>query len=116
MRGKIIKVKESLNWMLICLWLAGVSAWAGTTWERLPRTDLMVYHDSRGAVAAVNNRRDWEKRRSEILKGCQDIMGPLPGKEKHCALDVKIEREKDRGTYVEQFITYASEPGSRVPA
>ncbi|MDB6027997.1 MAG: putative dienelactone hydrolase [Verrucomicrobiales bacterium] len=59
---------------------------------------------------------DWKKRRVEILNGMQQIMGPVPGKEKRCALDVKIEEETDCGTYVRRLITYQSEPGSRVPA
>ena len=36
-------------------------------------------------------------------------MGPLPGKEKRCALDVKVEEEVDSGSYVRQLISYASE-------
>jgi len=44
------------------------------------------------------------------------VMGPLPGNEKRCALDVKVEEESDRGTYVLRKITYTSEPDGRVPA
>ncbi|MEW6160666.1 MAG: alpha/beta hydrolase [Verrucomicrobiota bacterium] len=76
----------------------------------------MIYRDRRGAVHPVRSRRDWLKRRAEILDGMQQVMGPLPGKEKRCALDVKIEEEIDCGSYVRQFISYQSEPGSRVPA
>jgi acetyl esterase/lipase len=43
-------------------------------------------------------------------------MGKLPGKEKQCALEPKVEEEVDCGTYVRRLLTYASEPGSRVPA
>ncbi len=43
-------------------------------------------------------------------------MGRLPGPEKRCALDVKVEVEVDCGSYVRQSITYSTEPGSRVPA
>ncbi|PYJ85204.1 MAG: alpha/beta hydrolase [Verrucomicrobia bacterium] len=46
----------------------------------------------------------------------QEVMGPLPGKEKRCPLDVKVEEEVDCGDYVRRFLTYASEPGSRAPA
>src|SRR5262249_12926816 len=53
--------------------------------ERLPRTNLLVYHDAKKEVLPVKSRRDWEKRRAEILDGCQKIMGPLPGKERRCA-------------------------------
>ena len=44
------------------------------------------------------------------------MMGRLPGPEKRCPLDVKVEEEVDCGSYVRRLITYASEPGSRVPA
>jgi len=43
-------------------------------------------------------------------------MGPLPGAEKRCPLDVKVEQETDCGTYVRRSITYQAEPGARVPA
>jgi len=43
-------------------------------------------------------------------------MGPLPGKEKRCPLDMRAEEEVDCGPYVRRLISYASEPGARVPA
>ena len=46
----------------------------------------------------------------------QLVMGRLPGREKRCPLDVKVEEEVDCGSYVRRSITYSSEPGSRVPA
>jgi dipeptidyl aminopeptidase/acylaminoacyl peptidase len=46
----------------------------------------------------------------------ESVMGKLPGNEKRCALDVKVEEEHDAGTHVRRLITYASEPGGRVPA
>ena len=53
---------------------------------------------------------------AEILRGMQAVMGTLPGGEKRCPLDMKVEEEVDCGTYVRRLITYASEPGARVPA
>jgi dienelactone hydrolase len=44
------------------------------------------------------------------------VMGKLPGAEKRCALEVKIEEEVDAGDHVRRLITYASEPGGRVLA
>ncbi len=44
------------------------------------------------------------------------VMGKLPGDEKRGPLDVKVEEEVDCGSHVRRLITYASEPGSRVPA
>jgi hypothetical protein len=46
----------------------------------------------------------------------QAIMGKLPGPEKRCPLEMKVEEEVDCGGHVRRLITYASEPGSRVPA
>ena len=46
----------------------------------------------------------------------QAVMGRLPGREKRCPLDMKVEEEVDCGQYVRRSITYASEPGCRVPA
>ncbi len=43
-------------------------------------------------------------------------MGPLPGKEKRCPLDMRTEEEADCGSYVRRLISYASEPGARVRA
>jgi hypothetical protein len=46
----------------------------------------------------------------------QEVMGPLPGNEKRCKLEPRIEEEVDCGSYIRKFLTYQSEPGSRVPA
>src|SRR5262245_64749754 len=46
----------------------------------------------------------------------QTVMGKVPGDAKRCALDIKIEEEVDCESHVRRLITYASEPGGRVPA
>ncbi|MBI5769557.1 MAG: alpha/beta hydrolase [Verrucomicrobia bacterium] len=72
------------------------------------------------AVAAqaqtLRQPADGPKRRAQILAAVQDVMGPLPGAEKRCALDVQVSEEVDCGSHVRRLITYASEPGSRTPA
>src|SRR5262245_5740037 len=83
---------------------------------RLPRTNLLVFHDASCRPQPVKSKSDWEKRRAEILRGMQEVMGPLPGKGKRCPLDPKIEEETDGGSFVRCFVTYAAEPGGRVPA
>jgi len=84
---------------------------------RLPRENLLVYRpDTHSEVKPVKSTRDWLKRRTEIVHGMEVVMGKLPGKEKRCPLDVQVEEEVDCGSYVRQSLTYASEPGSRVPA
>jgi dienelactone hydrolase len=83
---------------------------------RLPRTNLLVFHQRSGAVAEVKTKSDWGRRRAEILAGMQQVMGPLPGKDRRCPLELKLEEEKDCGSYVQRRISYAPEAGSRVPA
>lgn len=83
---------------------------------RLPRDRLLVYRDAKNQEAPVKTIADWQRRRAEIMQGVEAVMGKLPGTEKKCDLDVKVENEADCGTYIRRLITYASEPGSRVPA
>jgi hypothetical protein len=83
---------------------------------RLPRENLLVYRGPANSPMPVRSVEDWLKRREEILAGMQAVMGRLPGQEKRCPLDMKVEEEVDCGRYVRRSITYASEPGCRVPA
>ncbi len=99
----------------LCL-LAGGAGTAGGPPPRLPRDNLLVYRGPDGKPAPVKTVADWAKRRAEVVRGMESVMGKLPGNEKRCALDVKVEEEVDGGTYVRRLITYASEPGGRVPA
>ncbi|HZW33263.1 MAG TPA: acetylxylan esterase [Isosphaeraceae bacterium] len=83
---------------------------------RLPRDNLLVFRGPDNAPQPVRTIADWLKRRAEILSGMQAVMGPMPGPEKRCPLDMRVEEEVDCGRYLRRSITYASEPGSRVPA
>ncbi len=98
--------------------IAGLAAatLAADPQPRLPRDRLLVYRGPDGKPAPVKTPADWAKRRAEVVRGMESVMGKLPGDEKQCPLDPKTESETDCGTYVRRFITYASEPGSRVPA
>jgi len=95
---------------------SGTGKSADSALPRLPRDNLLVYRGPDGKPAPVKSLDDWAQRRAEVLRGMQAIMGPLPGAEKRCPLDIKIEEDVDCDTYVRRLITYASEPGSRVPA
>lgn len=90
--------------MLIALFLALQE-------PRLPRENLLVHRE--GPVRTVE---DWGKRRAEIVRGMEAVMGKMPGEEKRCALDLRVEKEEDVGTYLRRLVSYQSEPGSRVPA
>jgi dienelactone hydrolase len=69
-----------------------------------------------GTPVSISSTAEWEQVRQHILSAMQTIMGPLPGGEKRCALDVQILEEVDCGLYIRRLITYASEPQSRTPA
>lgn len=111
----------AITLLLCCVGNVGIAPAATNeavsgAWGRLPRTNLLVYHDRRREVLPVKSKSDWQKRRAEIVRGFEQIAGPLPGRDKRCALDVRVEEKTDCGAYERQLITYASEPGSRVPA
>jgi dienelactone hydrolase len=104
--------------MRLPCWIVIVSSSALFAAEpsRLPRDNLLVYRDDDGAVRPVKSLDDWGKRRTEILRGMEAVMGKLPGKEKIVPLDVQIEEEFDGGSYIRRLISYASEPNCRTPA
>jgi dienelactone hydrolase len=93
-----------------------VATTAGDPPSRLPRDKLLLYRGADGKPAPVKSTDEWAKRRAEIVVGMESVMGKLPGDTKRCPLDVKIEEEFDGGTYIRRLITYAAEPGGRVPA
>ncbi|HJZ59938.1 MAG TPA: serine hydrolase [Gemmataceae bacterium] len=83
---------------------------------RLPRDNLLLYRGEDGKSRPVTTVEEWAKRRAEIVRGMEAVMGRLPGQEKRCPLDVRTEEETDCGKYVRRLVSYESEPGSRVPA
>ena len=85
---------------------------------RLPRENLLLRRDASGATVPVRTTAEWPQRRAEIVRGMETVMGAYPGatSPKRVPLDVRIEEEIDRDTYVLRRITYQSEPGSRTPA
>src|SRR5262249_16471159 len=60
--------------------------------------------------------RSSEPDRARILKAMQEVMGPLPDESQRVPLDVKITETVDTPNYVRKKLTYAADPGDRVPA
>jgi len=117
----ILSNRDCVGWVVLTCGLllqgAVVLGHAGEVSDhRLCRTNLLQYHEKDGSIAPVTLDRHWRSRRAEILRGMTQVMGSLPGKEKRCPLDIRVVTETDAGAYVCRDITYASEPGSRVPA
>lgn len=80
------------------------------------RDQLLAFTDNSGVARPVLTTNEWKLRRASIVDAMQSIMGPLPGPEKRCPLDVQVDEEVDCGSFVRRRLTYAAEPGSRVPA
>lgn len=79
-------------------------------------TRLMVVRDGEGHERQVRDRGDWDVRRAHILAHFQEVAGPLPGGERRVPLDVRVLSTEKAPGFVRQKITFAAEPGDRVPA
>ncbi len=77
---------------------------------------LMWYIGKSGQRQPVNTIEDWLRRRSAIAERTASIMGRLPANDRRCELDMQVIEEVDCGSYLRRLISYASEPGCRVPA
>ena len=77
---------------------------------------LLVYKSADGELNEVKTAADWAKRRAHILLGMQEVMGPLPDSSRRIPLKVQVLSEVVTDKYSRRKITYAAEPGDRVPA
>ncbi|MEN8227910.1 MAG: alpha/beta fold hydrolase [Bacteroidota bacterium] len=84
--------------------------------QNLSHSNLLEYLDVSGAPEPVSTPADWYKRRSQILEGMQLAMGNLPDRQDLVDLDVEILSETKGDGFIRQSITFASEPGDRIPA
>jgi dienelactone hydrolase len=76
----------------------------------------MVVRDGEGRELPVKRPADWEVRRSHILAHFQEAAGPLPGGERRVPLEMKVVADATLPGFVRKKITFATEPGDRVPA
>lgn len=109
---------QSVRALLAVAFGSAIAAMAADApgFARLSRTNLLLYRSPAGEVLPVKSVADWQYRRASILEGMQRVMGALPGREKRGALEPQVSEETDCGGYVRRSVTYATEPGSRVPA
>lgn len=77
---------------------------------------LLHYIDADSQVQPVRTPAEWQIRRGHILASAQLVMGPLPGDAKMVPLDVRVTQVETLPRVTRQTLTYASEPGHRVPA
>ena len=92
----------------------------GTAEHRAPsypdHTRLLVVRDGEGRERPVRDRSDWDVRRAHILSHFQEVAGPLPGGERRVPLDVQVVSTEKQPGFVRKKITFAVEPGDRLPA
>jgi hypothetical protein len=72
--------------------------------------------DKEKRPVVLDSLKAWEEIKVKALDAVQQVMGPLPGAAKPCALAVEIEEEVDCGSYTRQLLSYAAKPGGQVPA
>ena len=108
-----VSTSRLIHALCLCLLIAGDGTCASA---QLARDRLLEYRGPSGEIVKVETREDWQKRRGAILEAAQEIMGPLSIEKKNLALEVQVSEEVDCGSYIRRLLTYASEPGSRVPA
>jgi pimeloyl-ACP methyl ester carboxylesterase len=82
---------------------------------RPDRFQLLKRTDAIGD-AAIKSPFEWTPRREQIVEGMYAVMGPLPDCSRRVPLDVQIESREETPDYVRIKLTYAAEPGDRVPA
>lgn len=78
--------------------------------------NLLIYWDDQGREHPVRFPHDWQRRRADILRGFQEVVGPLPEKFRQTPLDVQIQKTEETPQYRRIKLSYQAEPGDRVPA
>lgn len=82
----------------------------------LRHDDLSWFLDAQGHKQPVKSVADWEKRRVDILKHMQDVMGPLPDRSHLPPLDLKITETFDGDGYKRHTCSFTNLLDERVTA
>lgn len=93
-----------------------MSLFAQESSQRLNPYDLLLFHDAAGKVQKVQTPDDWQKRRQEIIRGMETVMGPFPADDQRVPLEIEVLEEVKLDKYTRQLITYQSDSDSRTPA
>jgi putative membrane-bound dehydrogenase-like protein len=114
-RGHREKTKRFLFLSLCPLWLLWLPITAAAA-DTLDHTQPLSYLDDQGRKRPVTTPKDWARRRTQILMGMQEAMGPLPDRTKLPALDVKVTGETRGDGFTRVTLTFVAEGTDRVPA
>jgi len=81
------------------------------------KRNLLRYLDASGQAHDVRTAAEWEQRRGHVLANFQEVAGPLPDEARRVPLEVRVDREESiaEGNYLRRHVTFATEPGDRVP-
>jgi dienelactone hydrolase len=77
---------------------------------------LLVTRAADGSESVVQSPADWARRRAHIKAHAETVMGPLPDSFRRVPLDVQVLDEQDAESYRRLKVSFAVEPGDRVPA
>ncbi|MGL4462081.1 MAG: alpha/beta hydrolase family protein, partial [Planctomycetia bacterium] len=81
--------------------------------KNIDHSQPLFFHDG-DRIQPVTGRTGWAKRRADVLRGMQEVMGPPPTKKE--PLDFKIESTTQADGYLRHRASFAVDPGDRVPA
>src|SRR4030088_2646235 len=78
---------------------------------------LFAFLFESGQISAqpIRGKRDWSKRRDQVLSGMREVMGPLPGAP-DSPPEVVVLEETSFPQFTRKKITFASGDGDVVPA
>ncbi|MBB73130.1 MAG: hypothetical protein CMJ75_01310 [Planctomycetaceae bacterium] len=94
----------------------GQAAPPPTAWKYENHAHLQVFRNERGVPQPITTPHEWAQRRQHILAGMERAMGPLPSTTQRVPLAMQIHETKPLSGYRRHKISFASEPGDRVPA
>jgi acetyl esterase/lipase len=101
--------------------IGGISAGDATVSPAAPplyldHNKLLTLRTADGKESNVATAADWGRRRAHIKAHVEAVMGPLPDPSRRVPLETKTVVEQDAGKYTRLKISFATEPGDRVPA
>jgi dienelactone hydrolase len=87
--------------------------------EGIVHNDFTILRSSHGDQVSdkpLATQLDMGDRRSQIMRQMELVMGELPTSQQRVPLDVQVERVEAADKYTRIKLSYAAEPGDRVPA
>lgn len=79
-------------------------------------TSVTVYRNAAGELQPIETPFQMAIRRQHILEGMSLAMGTVPQPDQRVPLDVQVIAQEETEKYIRKRISYAPEPGDRVPA